>query len=68
MTELFPDISQQVRDYAAFIWNQARQKQSPIEAVALLETATRNFESAGLEEEADFLRFYFNLQMEMMKE
>lgn len=68
MTELFPDIPQQIRDYAAFIWEQAKQRESPIEAVKLLESTTKIFEDSGLKEEADFLRFYFNLQMEMMKE
>lgn len=67
MTELFPNIPQQIHDYAAFIWEQAKKKKSAIEASELLERATKIFDDEGLEEEADFLRFYFNLQMEMMK-
>ena len=67
MTELFPNISQLMRDYAALVWQQAKQM-SPDNAVKLMSMTTNAFEKEGLEEEADFLRFYFNLQMEMMKE
>lgn len=67
MTELFPEISQQMRDYAALVWEQAR-NMSPDNAAKLMNVTTESFEKEGLEEEADFLRFYFNLQMEMMKE
>lgn len=67
MTELFQNISQSVKDYATLIWNQARQL-APEEATKLLNIATNTFEQEGLEEEADFLRFYFNLQMEIMRQ
>lgn len=56
-----------MRDYAALVWQQAKQM-SPDNAVKLMSMTTNAFEKEGLEEEADFLRFYFNLQMEMMKE
>ena len=67
MTELFPDISQQMRDYAALVWEQAKQM-SPEGATKLMNATTEAFDNEGLENKADFLRFYFNLQMEMMKE
>ncbi len=75
MTELFPNISKQVRDYASIVWDLAK-GMNPEAAVAFLDTATKNFSKEGLNEEADFLRFYFNvelekrynLQMETMKE
>ena len=67
MTELFPDISQYIKDYAAIIWDTAK-SMTPENATELLNGSTAAFEKEGLEEEADFLRFYFNLQMEMMKE
>lgn len=66
MTELFPDISQQMREYAAVVWQQAKMME-PDKAADLLNATTKAFEDEELEEEADFLRFYFNLQMEMMK-
>lgn len=67
MTELFSDIPQITKDYAALVWKQASQM-SPEAAVKLMSASTEAFEKEGLTEEADFLRFYFNLQMEMMKE
>ena len=67
MTELFPNISQLIRDYAALVWEQAKQL-SPDNAAKLINAAIEEFDKEGLENEADFLRFYFNLQMEMMKE
>ena len=67
MTELFPNISQLIRDYATLVWEQAKQL-SPNNAAKLINAAIEEFDKEGLENEADFLRFYFNLQMEMMKE
>ncbi len=67
MTELFPNISQLIRDYAALVWEQAKQL-SPNNAAKLINAAIEEFDKEGLKNEADFLRFYFNLQMEMMKE
>ena len=41
---------------------------TPDNATKLLSSTTEAFEKEGLVDDADFLRFYFNLQMEMMKE
>ena len=67
MIELYPDIPQQLRDYAKLIWQQASQM-SPENASNLLNVSTEVFEKEGLSDESNFLRFYFNLQMERMKE
>lgn len=67
MIELFSDISQTTKDFAKLTWEAALQM-TPDNATKLLNSTTEAFEKEGLVDDADFLRFYFNLQMEMMKE
>ena len=67
MIELFSDISQTIEDFAILTWEAALQM-TPDNATKLLSSTTEAFEKEGLVDDADFLRFYFNLQMEMMKE
>ena len=64
MTELFPDISQKVRDNAEIAWRLAQTFHNPISAAKFLNDYT---EAAPTDEEKDFLEFYFNLQLELMK-
>ena len=67
MIELFPTISNKIKEEAENIWNISRQM-NPVEAAKFLDIYTNIFNISHTEEETDFLRFYFNLQMEMMKE
>lgn len=67
MIELFPTISNKIREEAENIWNISKHM-NPVEAAKFLDIYTNIFNISHTEEETDFLRFYFNLQMEMMKE
>lgn len=67
MIELFPDISDQIRKEIAEVWDMAR-SMSPLDASNFLNTYTTIFEAGHTPEETDFVQFYFNLQMEAMKE
>jgi hypothetical protein len=67
MTELFSNISEEIRQNAANTWELAT-TMSAVNAANFLNIYTNIFSLSHTEEETDFLRFYFNLQMEMMKE
>lgn len=67
MTELFADISDSIKAEVARVWDSAIEL-PPIEASEFLNDYTNLFEENHTEEETDFVRFYFNLQMEAMKE
>lgn len=62
MTELFTNINDRLRQEAEDVWNLAIIL-SPERAARLLSEYTK----AHPEEEQDFLQFYFNLQMEVLK-
>jgi hypothetical protein len=40
----------------------------PAKAADFLDTVTNYYNTIGTQEEVEFLRFYFNMQMELMKE
>jgi hypothetical protein len=67
MIELFPNISEEIRQHAADTWELTK-TMSAVNAANFLDIYTNIFSLNHTEEETDFLRFYFNLQMEMMKE
>lgn len=67
MIELFPTISEELRQQAADVWELAK-TMTAVKAASFLDAYTNIFSIGHTEEETDFLRFYFNLQMEMMKE
>jgi hypothetical protein len=64
MTELFPDISEKVRSNAEIAWRLAQTFHNPISTVKFLSDYTA---AAPTDEEREFLQFYFNLQMELLK-
>lgn len=65
MTELFPNISQRTRDNAETAWRLAQTFHNPESVVNFLNEYTN---VAPTDEEKDFLNFYFNLQMELVKD
>ena len=67
MTELYPDISDELRGLAETAWTVAKVQKTPMDAAAFLNNVTNYYGRTLSEEEAEFLQFYFNLQMEMMK-
>lgn len=68
MTEIFKNISTDVKAYAKSAWSLALAQKDPAKAADFLNIATNYYEAIGTPEEVEFLRFYFNMQMEMMKE
>ena len=67
MIELFPYISNETRQEVEKMWNLAKQMDS-VNASKFLNAYTNLFTINHTENEVDFLHFYINLQMEMMKE
>lgn len=63
MIELFTNINDRLRQEAEDVWNLASIL-SPERATRLLSEYTK----AHSEEEQDFLQFYFNLQMEVLRQ
>lgn len=68
MTELFANINPDVKEYAKTAWSLALAQKDPAKAADFLNTVTNYYKTIGTSEEVEFLRFYFNMQMEMMKE
>ena len=68
MTEIFANIKKEVKDTAEFVWIIASQQHTPQEAAKLLNNVTNYYMKFGTPEEVDFLRFYFNMKMEMMEQ
>lgn len=68
MTELFTNISDEVKQVAEFTWQMAMAKNSLMETAELLDTVTNYYRIFGTPDEVEFLRFYFNMKMEMMKQ
>ena len=68
MTEIFDQIRDEVKNTAEFAWRVAMALKNPVESAKFLNNVTNYFKSSSTEEEIDFLRFYFNMKMEMMKE
>lgn len=66
MTEIFKNISPQTREYAEVAWECALMFDNPIDMAKFLNAVTNYYMVTGTQEEVDFLRFYFNIQMEMM--
>ena len=67
MTEIFADISDNVRNKADIIWRIAINQPSPAQAAKFLNDITEYYRMKWTEEEVDFLQFYFQTQMEMVK-
>lgn len=67
MTELYEDISDELRSIAQTAWDIAFAQKTPMEAAEFLNTVTNYYNNTLTEEEVEFLQFYFQLRMEMMK-
>ena len=68
MNEIFKNVRQEVKNVAEFAWKIALAQPDPAAAASFLDNVTNYFKHSYTEEEIEFLRFYFNMQMEMMKE
>lgn len=68
MTELFTNVSFDARLIAEMTWDIANVLKNPVEAAEFLSSVTEFYSNKLTEEEVDFLRFYFNMKLEMMKE
>ncbi len=67
MTEIFADISDDVKQKAEIMWKMALSQPNPVKAAELLNILTEYYRKRWTEEEVDFLQFYFQTQMEMNK-
>ena len=67
MTELYSHIRQEVKDIAEGAWDLAIAQHTPAEAAELLNTVVEYHKLIYTQEEVEFLQFYFNMQMEMIK-
>ena len=67
MQELFKDVRKEVKIAAEAAWNLASSLNT-FQAARFLNTITNSCKSIYTEEEIEFLRFYFNLKMEMIQE
>ena len=68
MEEIFKNVRQEVKETADMALNIALKQNNPAAAAEFLNTVTNFYKHLYTEEEIDFLRFYFNLKLEMMSE
>ena len=68
MQEIFDNISKETKEIAEISWRLAISQKNPMDAADFLNNVTNYYSNIMTEEEIEFLRFYFNMKMEMMKE
>ncbi len=68
MTELYKNVRDEVKSVADFAWKVALAQDNPVDAANFLNNVTNYYKHFYTEEEIEFLQFYFNMKMEMMKE
>ena len=68
MIELFKNVSDRTKEIAENVWNITMLQSNPIKAADFLNNVTNYYSSILTDEEVEFLQFYFNMKMEMMKE
>ena len=68
MIEIYDDISEETKEIARLAWRVALAQNNPADAADFLSNITEYYRNSLTEEEIEFLRFYFKMQMEMMKE
>lgn len=68
MQEIFKGVRDEVKETASSAWRLATMQSDPIKAAEFLDNVTRYYSNSFSEEEIEFLQFYFNMKMEMMKE
>ena len=68
MQEIFQNVSDKTKEIAEISWRLAVSQRNPIEAAEFLNTVTNYYDKILNEEDIEFMRFYFNMKMEAMKE
>ena len=68
MQEIFNNIRSEVKDTAETAWQLAVVQKDAIQAARFLNTVIEYYRNLYSEEEIEFLQFYFQMKMEMMKE
>lgn len=68
MTEIYANVSDQVKEIADIAWRLTMAQKNPMDAANFLNNVTNYYSNILTEEEIEFLQFYFNMKMEMMKE
>ena len=68
MTEIYSNIRDEVKTIAELSWKIAVALNNPLDAANFLNNVTNFYRNSYTEEEIEFLQFYFNMQMEMMKQ
>ena len=68
MIELFENVSDRTKEIAETAWNITMLQSNPIKAADFLNNVTNYYSSILTDEDVEFLQFYFNMKMEMMKE
>ena len=66
MTEIFTNISDNVKQLASTMWTIAAAQKNPLDAAKFLHNSTEYYRHLLTEEEIEFLQFYFNMKMEMI--
>ena len=67
MTEIFTNISSNVKSTAEAAWNIAAAQKEPGAAVDFLNNFIKYYSHLYDEEEMNFIKFYFNMKMEELK-
>lgn len=67
MIELYSDINDTIKEDAETIWNIALSMNNAHKAAKYLNDSIALYRDTHTEEEVDFLDFYFQMQMEMVK-
>ena len=67
MTEIYADIAPEIKVAAETAWKIAKAQKTPLEAAEFLHRVMEYYEKTLTEYEVEFLQFYFQLQMEMMR-
>lgn len=68
MTEIFDNISDETKEIAQLAWTIAMAQNNPATAASFLNSVTEYYRNILTEVEVEFLQFYFNMRMEMIKQ
>lgn len=68
MTELFTNVGAVAKKIAETAWKLASTQKDPLRAATFLDNVTNYYSNLLTEEEIEYLRFYFSMKLEMMKE
>ena len=68
MQEIFANVGDEVKEIADIAWRLTLMQKNPLDAANFLNNVTNYYNNILSEEEIEFLRFYFNMKREMIKE